>query len=80
MSEILGEDFKDSMSLKSVPGIGDSLERKLRDAGYENAPQLAGETAQRLSQKIDGLSLVRAEKILKDARSIVKKQIKKNGR
>ncbi|MGY5873097.1 MAG: helix-hairpin-helix domain-containing protein [Candidatus Thorarchaeota archaeon] len=78
MSEILGEEFKDIMPLRSVPGIGSALEKKLKAAGYESAAQLAGETAQRLSQKVEGVSLSRAEKILKDARSVVKKKIKKN--
>jgi len=74
---ILGEDFKDMLPLRRVPGIGESLEKKLRAAGYESAAQLAGESAQRLAQKIDGLSVARAEKILKDARKVVKKTVKK---
>jgi len=80
MTEILGEDFKEMMPLRSVPGIGAALEKKLRAAGYESAAQLAGETAQRLSQKVEGLSLTRAEKLLKDARSVVKTKIKKNNK
>jgi hypothetical protein len=80
MDEILGAEFKEMLPLRSVPGIGSALEKKLRDAGYESAAQLAGETAQRLSQKVEGVSLSRAEKILKDARSVVKKKIKKNNR
>ncbi|TFG29080.1 helix-hairpin-helix domain-containing protein [Candidatus Thorarchaeota archaeon] len=80
MNEILGEEFRDMLPLRSVPGIGNALEKKLIDAGYESAAQLAGETAQRLSQKIEGLTLARAEKILKDARSVVKKKMKKNNK
>ena len=80
VSEILGDDFKSNLSLRSVPGIGEVLEKKLRAAGYDSAVQLAGETAQRLSQKIEGLSTDRAEKLLKDARSIVKKVIKKGAK
>jgi hypothetical protein len=80
MSEILGEEFKDMMPLRSVPGIGSALEKKLTDAGYESAAQLAGETAQRLSQKVEGVSLARAEKILKDARSVVKTKMKQNNK
>ena len=80
MTEILGEEFKDMLPLRSVPGIGTALEKKLEDAGYESAAQLAGETAQRLSQKIEGLSLARAEKLLKDARSVVKTKMKKNNK
>jgi MFS family permease len=80
MSEILGEEFKEILPLRSVPGIGAALEKKLKRAGYESAAQLAGESAQRLSQKIEGLSLARAEKILKDARSVVKKKMKTNNK
>ncbi len=76
MSEILGEDFKTKLPLRSIPGVGDTLEKKLVDAGYESAAQLAGETAQRLSQRVEGLTVLRAEKILKDARSVVKKKMK----
>ena len=77
MDVILGEEFKDMLPLRRVPGIGESLEKKMTAAGYESAAQLAGESAQRLAQKIDGLSIVRAEKILKGARKIVKKTVKK---
>lgn len=80
MSEILGEEFKNLMPLRSVPGIGNALEKKLMDAGYESAAQLAGDSAHRLSQKVEGLSLARAEKILKDARTVVKKKMKKNNK
>ncbi len=80
MSEILGEDSKDKLQLRRIPGIGEALEKKIRAAGYESAAQLAGETAQRLAQKVDGLSTAKAEAILKEARKIVKKTIKKNKR
>ena len=78
MSEILGDDSKDGLQLRRIPGVGDALEKRIRAAGYESAAQLAGETAQRLAQKVDGLSVARAETILKDARKLVKKAIKKN--
>ena len=77
MDDILGDEFKDMLPLRRVPGIGASLEKKLNAAGYESAAQLAGESAQRLAQKVDGLSVAGAEKILKDARKVVKKTIKK---
>jgi predicted flap endonuclease-1-like 5' DNA nuclease len=77
MSEILGEDSKASVSLQKIPGIGEALEKKLKAAGYESAVQLAGETPKRLAQRIDGLSISHAEKLLKDARRIVKKAMKK---
>ncbi|MFW9926064.1 MAG: helix-hairpin-helix domain-containing protein [Candidatus Thorarchaeota archaeon] len=77
MDAILGDNFKDMLPLRRVPGIGEGLEKKLNAAGYESAAQLAGESAQRLAQKIEGLSIARAEKILKDARKVVKKTVKK---
>jgi len=77
MSEILGEDSKSNLPLQGIPGIGEALEKKLKAAGYDSAAQLAGEMPQRLAQKIDGLSVARAEKIVKDARTVVKKTIKK---
>ena len=77
MSEILGEDSKSNLALQGISGIGEALEKKLKAAGYESAVQLAGETPQRLAQKVDGLSVARAEKIVKDARTVVKKTIKK---
>ncbi|MHA2027172.1 MAG: helix-hairpin-helix domain-containing protein [Candidatus Thorarchaeota archaeon] len=77
MDDILGDEFKDMLPLRRVPGIGASLEKKLNAAGYESAAQLAGESSQRLAQKIDGLSVAGAEKILRDARKVVKKTVKK---
>jgi hypothetical protein len=80
VSEILGDDFKSTLSLQRVPGVGDALAKKLHAAGYDSAVQLAGETAQRLSQKVDGLSVSRAEKLLKDARAVVKKSMKRTSK
>ncbi|MFW9832817.1 MAG: helix-hairpin-helix domain-containing protein [Candidatus Thorarchaeota archaeon] len=77
LDDILGDEFKEMLPLRRVPGIGESLEKKLFAAGYESAAQLAGESAKRLAQKIDGLSVDRAEKIIKDARKVVKKTVKK---
>ncbi len=75
--EIVGDDFESMLPLRRIPGIGPKLEDRLRIAGYRSAAQLAGETATRLSEKIDGLSQDRAEKIITDARKLVKKTIKK---
>ncbi|MFW9931789.1 MAG: helix-hairpin-helix domain-containing protein, partial [Candidatus Thorarchaeota archaeon] len=74
--EIVGEDFQNALPLRRIPGIGPKLEEKLVDAGYTSAAQLAGETASRLSSKVEGLSQDRAERILADARKVVKKTIK----
>ncbi len=74
--EIVGEDFQDALPLRRVPGIGPKLEEKLIDAGYKSAAQLAGETASRRASKVEGLSQDRAEKILADARKVVKSTIK----
>ncbi|MEE8181882.1 MAG: helix-hairpin-helix domain-containing protein, partial [Candidatus Thorarchaeota archaeon] len=76
MSEILGDDFAKMLPLRRVPGIGPNLERKLRRAGYESAAQLSGETPKRLAEKIDSLGVARAEKIISDARKILKRTIK----
>ncbi len=76
MSEILGGDLQSALPLRRVPGIGEALESKLRKAGYSSAAQLAGETAPRLAQKIEGLSQSRAEKIVAEARKIVHKEFK----
>ncbi len=77
IEDILGDQFKDMLPLRRVPGVGSRLEKKLNAAGYESAAQLAGESAQRLAQKVDGLSVAGAEKLLKDARKVVKKTVKK---
>ena len=77
LDDILGDEFKEMLPLRRVPGIGASLEKKLIAAGYESAAQLAGESAQRLAPKIEGLSVAGAEKILKAARAVVKKTVKK---
>ena len=76
MSEILGDDFAKMLPLRRVPRVGPSLERKLQRAGYKSAAQLSGETPKRLVEKIDGLGLARAEKIISDARKIVKRAAK----
>ncbi|RLI53761.1 MAG: hypothetical protein DRO87_11140 [Candidatus Thorarchaeota archaeon] len=77
MSAILGEGSEEILPLRSIPGIGVTLEKKLKKAGYKSAVQLAGETAQRLATKIDGLTPQRAEKILKATRTEVKKTLAK---
>ena len=76
MSEILGDDFAKMLPLRQVPGIGPNLEKKLRRGGYKSAAQLSGETPKRLAEKIDGLGLARARKIINDARNTVKKTVK----
>ena len=76
MSEILGDDFTKMLPLRRVPGVGPSLEKKLQLAGYKSAAQLSGETPKRLAEKIDGLGIARAGKIISDARQIVKRTVK----
>ena len=76
MSDILGDDFVKMLPLREVPGVGPNLEKKLRRAGYKSAAQLSGETPKRLTEKIDSLGLARAEKIINDARKIVKRTVK----
>ena len=76
MRDILGEDIPRALSLKEVKGIGTVLEKKLTDAGYESAAQLAGEVPKRLASKIEGLSEAKAKKIISSAREVVQKKIK----
>ena len=75
MSIILGEEVKDTHPLKQVKGIGPVLEKKLLEAGYDSAAQIAGETPKRLSAKIKGLSEAKAAKLIADAREVVQKTI-----
>ncbi|NHJ14982.1 MAG: helix-hairpin-helix domain-containing protein, partial [Candidatus Thorarchaeota archaeon] len=77
LSEFLGRDLQQILPLRRIKGVGSALEEKLRKAGYESAAQLAGETAKRLSSKIDGLTEKQAERILQDARDAVKELAKK---
>ena len=75
MRDILGEDVKQILPLQRVKGIGSVLEKKLREAGYESAAQLAGEVPKRLASKIEGLSESQAKKIIANARDAVKAEI-----
>ncbi|MBD3407173.1 MAG: hypothetical protein GF411_13725 [Candidatus Lokiarchaeota archaeon] len=77
LSDILGEDIREVLPLTRVKGIGKALEKKLIEAGYKSAAQLAGETAPRLAEKVPGISIKKAEKILKNAREISKSALSK---
>ncbi|RDE14406.1 MAG: hypothetical protein C4K47_04450 [Candidatus Thorarchaeota archaeon] len=76
MHDIIGPDMEKVLPLRKIPGIGARMEERLREAGYESAQQLAGETPQRLSSKAKGLSVSQAEKILANVRDALKKAIK----
>jgi predicted flap endonuclease-1-like 5' DNA nuclease len=76
MRDILGEDVKQILPLQRVKGIGSILEKKLHDAGYESATQLAGEVPKRLASKIEGLSESKAKTIISNAREAVQEEIK----
>jgi hypothetical protein len=76
MHDILGEDFKQILPLQSVKGIGKVLEKRLSEAGYESAAQLAGEIPKRLASKVEGLSKAKAKIIISSARDIVQAEIK----
>jgi predicted flap endonuclease-1-like 5' DNA nuclease len=76
MRDILGEDVKQILPLQRVKGIGSILEKKLHDAGYESAAQLAGEVPKRLASKIEGLSESKAKTIISNAREAVQEEIK----
>jgi predicted flap endonuclease-1-like 5' DNA nuclease len=75
MKDILGEDIKQLLPLQRVKGIGSVLEKKLTDAGYESAAQLAGEIPKRLASKIEGLSEAKAKKIISSAREAVQEEM-----
>jgi predicted flap endonuclease-1-like 5' DNA nuclease len=77
LKEILGEEYDQLSSLRTIPGIGPNLEKKLIAAGYNTPAQLAGETKKRLASKIEGLSEKRAGAILEETRKRVKKTIDK---
>ncbi len=76
MHEIIGPDFEKVLPLRKIPGIGARMEERLREAGYESAAQLAGETPQRLSSKVKGLSEAQADKILGSVREAVRDAMK----
>jgi DNA polymerase/3'-5' exonuclease PolX len=77
MHDIIGPDLEKVLPLRKIPGIGARMEERLREAGYESAAQLAGETPQRLSSKVKGLSESQAAKILANVRGAVKEAMKK---
>ncbi len=72
-SEIVGDDFKQMLPLRRIPGIGPRMEERLNEAGYTSAAQLAGETPTRLAAKVGGISAKRAERILASARECIQK-------
>lgn len=76
MHDIIGPDFEKVVPLRKIPGIGARMEERLREAGYESAAQLAGETPERLSSKVKGLSESQAEKILASVRDAVREAVK----
>lgn len=77
LSDFLGDDLKEMLPLTRVKGIGSALEERLIAAGYTSAVQLAGETAPRLAEKVQGISRKQAEKILENARELTKSALKK---
>ncbi|MHA1246544.1 MAG: helix-hairpin-helix domain-containing protein [Candidatus Thorarchaeota archaeon] len=70
--DVMSKDFNKVLPMRSIPGIGVRMEERLFKAGYKSAAQLAGETPQRLAAKVEGLSVKRAQKILRAARERVK--------
>ncbi|MHA1771915.1 MAG: helix-hairpin-helix domain-containing protein [Candidatus Thorarchaeota archaeon] len=77
--DVMSEDFNKILPFRSIPGVGETMESRLKKAGYKSAAQLAGETPQRLASKVPGLSTDRAKKILSATRKKVKEVLRKFG-
>jgi large subunit ribosomal protein L32e len=53
--------------LKDLPGLGPKLEEKLREAGVKTVLNLSRAKADKLAEKVDGLSVSRAEALIATA-------------
>ncbi|MFW9848129.1 MAG: 50S ribosomal protein L32e [Candidatus Thorarchaeota archaeon] len=57
--------------LGDVPGIGPKMEEKLREAGVKTPASLSKAKPEKLAEKVDGLSVAGAEKIIEAAKELV---------
>ncbi len=62
------------ISLTDVPGLGSKLARSMDRAGYDSVARLARASPRNVSQKVDGLSSVKAAKIVTAAKELVRTQ------
>ncbi|MDF1540800.1 MAG: 50S ribosomal protein L32e, partial [Candidatus Thorarchaeota archaeon] len=58
-------------TLGDVPGIGEKMEEKLREAGVKTPVSLSKADAEKLASKVDGLSVAGAEKIIASAKALI---------
>ncbi len=75
--DIMSEDFNKILPLRTIPGIGEVTEQRLKKAGYKSAAQIAGETPKRLASKVPGLTEEKAQKILRATRKKVKEVLER---
>jgi len=75
LEDMLGGEVARILPLRRVHGIGEKLEQRLKAEGYESAAQLAGERADRLAKKVEGLSEKGAQKIISAARELVEGEL-----
>ncbi|MGM0687091.1 MAG: helix-hairpin-helix domain-containing protein [Promethearchaeati archaeon] len=71
LEDMLGGKVAKILPLRRVHGVGEKMEHRLKREGYESAAQLAGERADRLAQKVEGLNEKGAMKIISAARELV---------
>ncbi|MGQ4911406.1 MAG: 50S ribosomal protein L32e [Candidatus Thorarchaeota archaeon] len=57
--------------LSDIPGIGDKLEEKLREAGVKTVLNLSRAKPDKLAAKVDGLSAKRAESLIAAAQELI---------
>jgi predicted flap endonuclease-1-like 5' DNA nuclease len=61
-----------TVELAKVKGIGPKLSEKLKNAGVNNVRELASSTPKRIAESL-GISKERASRLIKNARSLLKK-------
>lgn len=63
---------KEEQSLANIHGVGEKILSLLVEAGFSTLESLANIDAQALSDKIKGIGLKKAEKIIKEAKNLLK--------
>jgi large subunit ribosomal protein L32e len=58
-------------TLGDVPGIGEKMEEKLREAGVKTPVSLSKANPEKLAGKVDGLSVAGAEKLIAAAKKLI---------
>ncbi len=57
--------------LGDIPGVGEKMEEKLREAGVKTPASLSKADAEKLASKVDGLSIAGAKKIITAAKELI---------